>query len=85
MCLILGNTSFRKQCPFYKTNKYEDSKDNETNTDNGTESITPDYSISNLQNYPRRQNKNYKKANKLLTLLHKDKSVYNICVSYETI
>lgn len=29
--------------------------------------------------------KNYKKANKLLTLLHKDKSVYNICVSYETI
>ena len=31
------------------------------------------------------KNKNYKKANKLLSLLHKDKSVYNICVSYETI
>lgn len=28
--------------------------------------------------------KNYKKVNKLLSLLHKDKSVYNICVSYET-
>lgn len=31
--MILNNTSFNKQCPFYKTNKYEDGKDNDRNID----------------------------------------------------
>lgn len=39
MCLILNNTSFNKQCPFYKTNKYEDSKDNETDTDKSIKDV----------------------------------------------
>ena len=32
MCLILNNTSFNKQCPFYKTNKFKDTNVNEANS-----------------------------------------------------
>lgn len=39
MCLILDNTSFNKQCPFYKTNKYEDRKDYETDTDKSIKDV----------------------------------------------
>ena len=32
MCLILSNTYFEKQCPFYKVNKFNDSNINKSET-----------------------------------------------------